>query len=404
VELARDAGLEVRRGVVVGDDTRTSDPDIFAVGECAQHRGTVYGLVAPGLEQATVAAHIVAGGTARYVGSVANTKLKVLGLDVYSLGSVMGRDRDDGEYVWHSRDQNIYRKLVVRRGRCVGVISIGRWPALPRVQDFVNRRRRVLQRHIRCFQETGFIWSPKGQPEVVHWPATATVCNCTGVTRGDLSSAIASGCNSLQLLADATRASTVCGSCKPLLSELLGTHATVVATPGYRALLAVSLLTLLTLVLANAAGPVPYAQSFDVAWHWDEIWRNSRFKQISGYTVLGLSVLGLVMSLRKRIPRFSTGGFPWWRLMHVVLGVTALIVLLAHTGGRLGHNLNFWLMLTFTGLLLSGAVTGAIAALEHRWQPAEAKRARGWGTWLHIVLFWPLPVLLGFHVLKSYYF
>jgi nitrite reductase (NADH) large subunit len=402
--LARDAGLETKRGIVIGDDTRTSDPCIFAVGECAQHRGIVYGLVAPGLEQATVAAHVIAGGKARYVGSVANTKLKVLGLDVYSLGNVMGRDRDDREYAWQSPGQNIYRKLVVRRGRCVGVISIGRWPALPRVQDFVNRRRRVLRRHIRCFRETGFIWSPKGQPEVVHWPASATVCNCTGVTRGDLSSAIASGCNNLQLLAEATRASTVCGSCKRLLAELLGSHATIQATPGYRALLAVSLVTVLTLALANAAGPLPYAQSFDVPWRWDEIWRNGLFKQISGFTVLGLSVFGLIMSLRKRIPGFRAGGFPGWRLLHVVLGAMALFVLLVHTGARFGHNLNFWLMLTFTGLMLTGAATSSITALEHRLQPAEAKRARGWGTWLHILLFWPLPVLLGFHVLKSYYF
>jgi nitrite reductase (NADH) large subunit len=238
----------------------------------------------------------------------------------------------------------------------------------------------------------------------VHWPATATVCNCTGVTRGDLGSAIAGGCNSLQLLADATRASTVCGSCRPLLAELLGSHAMIQAAPGYRMLLATSLLTLLLLLLANAAGPIPYVQSFDVPWRWDEIWRNGLLKQITGYTVLGLSMLGLAMSLRKRTRRFNLGDFPMWRLVHVLLGVAALLALLTHTGGRLGHNLNFWLMLSFTGLLLSGAITSVATALEHRLLPADAKRARGWGTWLHILLFWPLPVLLGFHVLKSYYF
>lgn len=404
VELARAAGLETRRGVVIGDDTRSSDPDIFAVGECAQHNGVVYGLVAPGFEQAAVAAHVIAGGKARYAGSVANTKLKVLGVDLYSLGDVRGRDRDDSEVVWHSREHSIYRKLVLRRGRCIGVISIGRWPALPRVQDLVNRRRRVLPHQIRCFRETGFIWSRTGQPEVTHWPATAVVCNCASVTRGELSVAIADGCNTPQMLAEATRASTVCGSCRPLLLELLGSQALMSATPGYRALLAASLMTVLALLLANTAGPVPYAQSFDVPWRWDELWRSALFKQISGFSALTLSILGLVISLRKRVPRFSAGGFPWWRLLHAVLGVTALLALLVHTGGRIGHNLNFWLMLGFTGLLLSGALTSTVTALEHRLQPDDAKRARGWGIWMHILLFWPLPVLLGFHVLKTYYF
>ncbi len=404
VELARQAGLAVERGIVIGDDTRTSDANIFAVGECAQHDKIVYGLVAPGFEQATVAAHNIAGRKARYVGSVANTKLKVLGLDVYSLGEVMGSGRDDRAYVWHSRSRSIYRKLVVRGGRCVGVISIGGWPALPRVQDFVNRRRRVLRKHIRCFNETGFIWSPEGQPEVEHWPASATVCNCTGVTRGQLSAAIAAGCRSVQSLAETTRASTVCGSCKPLLAELVGSQAKAEATTGYRFLLVAAAITLFMLVLAKAAGPIPYAGSFDMPWRWDEWWRNGLFKQVTGFTALGLSALGLTMSLRKRLPRFTAGGFPGWRLSHVVLALVALAVIAAHTGGRLGHNLNLWLTLSFTGLLLTGALVGAITGLEHRWHPLAAKRARGWSAWLHILLFWPLPVLLGFHVLKSYYF
>jgi nitrite reductase (NADH) large subunit len=88
VELAAAAGLAVGRGVRVNDWLQTSDPDIYAAGECAEHDGEVWGLIGPGLEQAAVAAHNVAGSRARYRGSTAATRLKVLGLPVFSMGAV----------------------------------------------------------------------------------------------------------------------------------------------------------------------------------------------------------------------------------------------------------------------------------------------------------------------------
>lgn len=232
VDLAARAGLDVGRGIRIGDDVRTSDPHIFAVGECAEHNGIVYGLVAPGLEQATVAAHTIVQRKATYVGTVAATKLKVFGADMYSLGEVQNLRDDDHQYVWRSTKDNIYRKLVVRNGQAIGVISIGNWPALPRVQDYINQQRQVLRKHVQCFQRTGYIWSPEGQPEVVHWPSTATVCNCTQVSRGDLSLAIKNGFHSVEALAAETRASTVCGSCKPLLAELVEAESSRIVAQG----------------------------------------------------------------------------------------------------------------------------------------------------------------------------
>jgi nitrite reductase (NADH) large subunit len=123
--LGRDAGLEVRRGIVVDDALRTSDPAVHAIGECAEHRGVVYGLVAPAYEHArTLAAHLAAAPSAAYAGSVLSTNLKVSGVDVFSAGAI---EAEDGEETITLADpgHGHYRKLIVRDGRLVGAILVG---------------------------------------------------------------------------------------------------------------------------------------------------------------------------------------------------------------------------------------------------------------------------------------
>ena len=150
VNLAREAGLGVGRGVRVDDGMRTNDPRIFAVGECAEHRGIVYGLVAPGLEQATIAAHNVAAdlraldatvglatkpsmdlapvdGDARYAGSVSAARLKVVGCAVFSIGDVQESEIPRPSATFRSDADGIYRKLLLQRGRLVGAIAVGPW-------------------------------------------------------------------------------------------------------------------------------------------------------------------------------------------------------------------------------------------------------------------------------------
>jgi nitrite reductase (NADH) large subunit len=90
--------------------------------------------------------------------------------------------------------------------------------------------------------------------------------------------------------------------------------------------------------------------------------------------------------------------------MHTALGVTVLAVLLAHTGLQLGSNLNFVLMLTFLGVALTGSLAGAVVAVEPKLNPLTAKRARSFINSVHLIMFWPLPVLLGFHIVSFYYF
>lgn len=403
VALARTAGIHTNRGIRVNDAMQTSDAAIYAVGECAEHRDIVYGIVAPGLEQAAVAAHTATGGNANYAGSTLTTRLKVVDLPVFSMGPVSPEAMPDLARSITFRTDTDYRKLVIHRGRLLGAIVIGDCPELSRLQEAVLRQRRIWPWQLLRFRSSGLLWPEEELGNVAAWPATATVCNCTGVTRGQLGRAIAEGCATAEALAARTGASTVCGSCRPLLAELAGNSAPAAPARGWKVLIGTSGIAALVALALALFVTVPYVSSVQVPWQWDVVWRENFWKQVSGFTVLGLTVLLLIMSLRKRIRRFTLGDFPLWRIAHVVLGALTLAGLAVHTGGRLGSNLNFLLMAAFLLAIVVGAAAGGLIALEHR-LGAGAMRLRRSGLWTHILIAWPIPVLLGIHVLKSYYF
>src|SRR5690606_29068888 len=138
-------------------------------------------------------------------------------------------------------------------------------------------------------------------------------------------------------------------------------------------------------------------------WRWDILWRDSLWKQASGYSLLALTLVALSLSLRKRWPRVRLGSFGGWRALHAVLGIGLAAALVVHTGGRFGSQLNAGLAISCTGLLLAGALAAGVVSRAHRLDAANARRLRSALTWVHILLFWPVPVLLGFHVFKTYY-
>jgi nitrite reductase (NADH) large subunit len=126
VELARNASLDVNRGILVGDDMRTSDPDIFAVGECIEHNGQVFGLIAPILEQAKVCGALLAGDNAAvYVPPPVFTSLKITGIDVFSGGALAAADEGDHEITLHDAKGGVYRKVILRNDRVVGSVLYG---------------------------------------------------------------------------------------------------------------------------------------------------------------------------------------------------------------------------------------------------------------------------------------
>ncbi|MGX4773086.1 NAD(P)/FAD-dependent oxidoreductase [Bradyrhizobium guangdongense] len=124
VALAKDAGIAVNRGIVVNDVMQTASPDIYAIGECAEHRGTCYGLVEPAYEQARVLARHLAGRPAAYQGSIVSTNLKVSGVSVFSAGDFMGGDGSES-LVLTDRRRGTYKKLVIADGRLTGAVLIG---------------------------------------------------------------------------------------------------------------------------------------------------------------------------------------------------------------------------------------------------------------------------------------
>jgi nitric-oxide synthase len=136
----------------------------------------------------------------------------------------------------------------------------------------------------------------------------------------------------------------------------------------------------------------------------DTLWRDNVYKQISGFSLLGLSLIVAFLSLRKRIKSLQWGDYTIWRAIHVIVGTLILLGIFIHTGFRLGSGLNFFLMVSFSALLLVGALLTLVIAQEHRLSASMAQQLRKASFWAHILLFWPIPILLGLHIINSYYF
>ena len=117
-----------------------------------------------------------------------------------------------------------------------------------------------------------------------------------------------------------------------------------------------------------------------------------------------MSVLGLIVSLRKRINWFGIGQFAYWRFVHIFLGVACTMTLILHTGMHFGENLNQILMINFISILILGGVAGAVMGLSHKLQPNQSMTLRRFFSWCHLLVTWPLPVLLAVHILTVYYY
>lgn len=405
--LAQDAGLVCRKGIRVNNYLETSHQDIYAIGECAEHQDQVYGLVKPGFEQAAVLADRLSGGNSQYLGSISTTQLKVMSQSVFSAGR-NGNDEASRttvrEYIYSDKEAGIYRKIRVFGNRIIGAIAVGEWHESALVNEAIQEKRNLWFWHLLRFKASGNIWGNADDVDVSTWPASATVCNCIGVTRGRLSNVIDGGCENVTCLTKMTRAGSVCGSCRPLLAEMLGEQQAIEPARAWRGLLGLSALTLSLAVLFVFIWRVPYAGSVQHDIRWDMLWRDSLFKQISGFFILGLVVIGLALSVRKRVSKMTFGNYDLWRLAHVVLGIGALLALIAHTGFRFGNELNFLLMLNFLLLAAAGANASTVVASEHRMVPSIAKKQRKLWNKVHLLLFWSLPVLLAFHVFKTYFF
>jgi nitrite reductase (NADH) large subunit len=226
VALAKEAGLEVVQGIAVNDWLETSVPDVYAVGECAQHRGIAYGLVAPLYEQGAVLAKRLAGiESAPYEGSVVYTKLKVSGVDVFSGGQFI-ESEDTKAIRVHDDWSGIYKKVLVRDNKIVGAVLFGNTAESTRLMQMIKSQADITKMEITALlQESGAEGGGGGTEAVVAaMEEDAIICGCNGVSKGTICSTIKEcGLTTIDGVKDATTASRSCGGCKPLVAALLKT-------------------------------------------------------------------------------------------------------------------------------------------------------------------------------------
>jgi ferredoxin-nitrate reductase len=212
--LARAAGIEVARGMLVDDELRTSAPAVWAVGECAEHRRTVHGLWAPLAEQARVAGASVCGDPGAFHGWVPATTLKVAGVELFAGGTQAATSGQD-EVIWSDSRRGVYRKLVLDGDRLAGAVLLGDAAAARELSVLLRSAAPVPDQVLLAPGAAGEIAAAEASPQ-------DTVCSCNSVTRGEIQTAIrAGGLLTVTQVGQATRAATGCGSCAGEVEALL---------------------------------------------------------------------------------------------------------------------------------------------------------------------------------------
>jgi nitrite reductase (NADH) large subunit len=215
VDLARASGLPVNKGILVNDTLATAVPSVYALGECAEHQGRIYGIVAPVWDQALVLADVLTGANpqARYRGSKLYTRLKVAGVDVASMGVLEPELETDQTFQIIEERRSAYRKLIVRGNQLVGAMLVGNTSATATLIQLFDRADPLPDDplEVLCQPRSGV---PSGD---------RIVCNCNKVSEASLRQAIGDGADSVAALGRVTKAGTGCGSCKGELNQLIVT-------------------------------------------------------------------------------------------------------------------------------------------------------------------------------------
>tara|TARA_R110000782_G_scaffold78276_5_gene155187 strand:+ start:71529 stop:73952 length:2424 start_codon:yes stop_codon:yes gene_type:complete len=222
--LARDAGLAVGRGIHVDDHMVTSDADILAVGECVEHDGNVYGLVAPLWDMCRSLADGLVAQPSGYRGSVTSTKLKVSGIDVFSAGDFSGGEGCE-DIVLRDATRGIYKRVIVKEDRIVGAVlygdtADGNWyfDLLRKAEDVSDIRDALI--FGQAFASGGGA-SANPIDAVAALSDDAEICGCNGVSKGKVMACISGGANTLDAVRSGCKASASCGSCTGLVENLL---------------------------------------------------------------------------------------------------------------------------------------------------------------------------------------
>ena len=224
-ELARSSGIEIgpRGGIVINNHCQTSVDDVYAIGECALWDNFIFGLVAPGYQMAKVAAAHMHGDTAsEFTGADMSTKLKLLGIDVASIGEVHGKTPGAQSYTYHDEIEQVYKRLIVSADgtKMIGAVLVGD------VEAYGNLLQLKLN-DMKLPANPSTLILPAGDGEAAAGmgidalPDTAAICSCFDVTKGDIIAAVAAGATSMSDLKESTKATTGCGGCSALAKQVL---------------------------------------------------------------------------------------------------------------------------------------------------------------------------------------
>ena len=207
LELAKDFGLECRRGVTVNERLQTSDPDIYAIGEIAEFKGTLYGITAAAEQQAEVVAGYMNGDIACYYkGSLFMNIIKIHGFDLCSIGlPECPDDKDYEEVVFIDKAKRYYKKCIIHQDRLVGAILIGDKSEFLEFRDLIANKTELSEKRLQLLRSGNKVDPVLGK----------LVCSCNNVGTENIKKKIESGCNTMPVLCAATGAGTGCGSCRP---------------------------------------------------------------------------------------------------------------------------------------------------------------------------------------------
>ncbi|HLI94358.1 MAG TPA: FAD-dependent oxidoreductase, partial [Puia sp.] len=213
IDIAKDAGLEYHRGVVVDGYLRTSDPDVYAIGEIAEFQGSLFGFTAAAEQQAGIVARYLHGDIASYYsGTVPMNIIKIHGFDLCSIGLAESPDsRDYEEIVFIDKARRYYKKCIIHEDRMVGAILIGDKAEFNEFRDWITRRIELSDKRLQLLRNGGRTEPVQGR----------LVCSCNHVGSGNLKKKVAEGCRDVAELCSITGAGTGCGSCRPEVIKIM---------------------------------------------------------------------------------------------------------------------------------------------------------------------------------------
>ncbi|OCH16082.1 nitrite reductase large subunit [Aliivibrio sp. 1S165] len=222
--LAKETNIQLgeRGGIVINNQCQTSVDRIYAIGECALWQQQIFGLVAPGYQMAKVAANHILGEAVEFAGADMSTKLKLLGVDVASIGDVHGKTEGAQSYTYHDEIEQVYKRLIISKDgkKIVGAVLVGD-------ADAYGTLLQIKQNDMPLPAQPSVLILPNVKDDesagmgVEALPDTAVICSCFDVTKGDIKQAVSSGCTSMTMLKESTNASTGCGGCSALAKQVL---------------------------------------------------------------------------------------------------------------------------------------------------------------------------------------